>query len=98
MPRARRLVRVAPHFCGATRRKGARMARQEPERQFDEQPEELSDADLEAENAAELPDREAMSLVSPDGGLVTRAEWVYLPGPLPHDGPTPVPIPTEPRS
>jgi hypothetical protein len=75
------------------------MPQQEPKSQLNEQREELTDADLAAENAAELPDREAMSLVSPDGGLVTKAEWVYLPGPLPHDGPMPAePMPAEPQS
>ena len=66
------------------------MTQQEPERQFGEQPEELSDADLEAENAAELPDREAMSLVSPESGLGLKPGPMIWPGPVPMDTTQPV--------
>ena len=73
------------------------MTRQEPGRRDDEQAEALTNADLAAESAAELPDREAMSLVSPDGGLGMRPGPILWPGPLPYDEPVPMePTPTEP--
>ncbi len=40
------------------------MEQQEAELRRGEQPEQLTDAEIAAENAAELPDREAMSLVT----------------------------------
>jgi hypothetical protein len=73
------------------------MAQQESERRHDEPPEQLTEAEIAAEGAAELPDREAMSLVSPGGGLGARPEWIYMPGPLPQDGPMPAePMPAKP--
>ncbi|MFN8511934.1 MAG: hypothetical protein U0841_04960 [Chloroflexia bacterium] len=63
---------------------------QEPERQHDEQPEELTETDLAAENAAELPDREAMSLVSPSSGLGLQPGPTLWPGPLPMDTTQPI--------
>jgi len=59
------------------------MTQQEPERQYSEQDEELTDDDLDAENAAELPDREAMSLISPGTGL--KPGPILWPGPVPMD-------------
>jgi hypothetical protein len=61
------------------------MVQQEPEHQYDEQPEELTDAELEAESAAELPDREAMSVVAPFSGLGLKPGPMIWPGPVPMD-------------
>ena len=64
------------------------MARQEPEQRHDKRPEQLTDAEIAAD-MRRFPDREAMSLVSPAGGLGAGAGWTYVPGPLPHDTPPP---------
>ena len=61
------------------------MTEREPELQYDEQPEEVTDDDLEAENAAELPDREAMSVVAPTSALGLKPGPIYWPGPVPID-------------
>jgi len=66
------------------------MTQQEPERRYDEPSEALTDADLAAENAAELPDREAMSLVSPSPMPGMRPEPILWPGPVPIDSTQPM--------
>jgi len=66
------------------------MAQQEPNQRQDEQPEELTEIDLADEHAAELPDREAMSLVSPSSGLGLRPGPTLWPGPVPMDTTQPI--------
>jgi|SwirhisoilCB2_FD_contig_51_14749345_length_258_multi_1_in_0_out_0_1 hypothetical protein len=61
------------------------MTERESERQYDEQTGEVTDDDLEAENAAELPDREAMSVVAPTSALGLRPGSMFWPGPVPMD-------------
>jgi len=61
------------------------MTEREPERQYDEQSEEVTDNDLEAENAAELPNREAMSVVAPTSALGLKPGPTFWPGPVPMD-------------
>ncbi|MDB5079246.1 MAG: hypothetical protein JWP00_1170 [Chloroflexi bacterium] len=53
-------------------------------------PRELSAADLEAEEVAELPDREALSLISPDGFSSIPAI-----GPAPPEFDTLQPVPAD---
>jgi len=48
------------------------MMQQEPGQPREEERDELDSAELAAENAAELPDREAMSVVSPSPGMGLR--------------------------
>jgi hypothetical protein len=70
------------------------MAQQEPERLYDEQAEGLTDAELEAESAVELPDREALSIVSPALGLGMGPVAAIKPVPA---EPAPIePVPAEP--
>jgi len=66
------------------------MTEREPERAYEDKHEELTDADLEDENAAELPDREAMSLVSPSSGLGLQPGPTLWPGPVPMDTTQPI--------
>jgi hypothetical protein len=58
------------------------MTGQEPERQPDEH---VTDDELAAENAAELPDREAMSVISPISAMGLRPGPGMWPGPVPAD-------------
>jgi len=66
------------------------------EKQFkqdhDKQPEELNFDELEAEQVAELPDREALSLISPSGiGSFTTLDGNFQPqGPGNYDTTQPV--------
>jgi hypothetical protein len=66
------------------------MTQQEPERQYDD----LTDDELAAESAAELPDREAMSVVSPTSALGLRPGPGFWPGPVPADTTTLPPMDT----
>jgi hypothetical protein len=58
------------------------MTQQEPERQHEEH---VTDDELAAENAAELPDREAMSVISPTSAMGLKPGPLMWPGPVPMD-------------
>jgi len=57
----------------------------------DDDPRELTPEELAAEDLTELPDREAMSLIRPDGGFHTMPGVLPI-QPQPIDPPQPVPM------
>jgi len=55
------------------RRKGVVVMKKEERNQQQQQPEDLSEEELQEQNAAELPDREAMSLVNLNAAVPINA-------------------------